>query len=76
VTPETASDQGVLRFQQVRPRAAEPTHNPSVAGSSPARPTSKSEGQQASCVITVPLQIGCAPPWPRIGHELDTKLPA
>ena len=33
-------------------------------------PTSESAGQRPSCAITLALEIGCAPRWPRIGHEL------
>jgi hypothetical protein len=61
--------QTVFRLQ--RRRSGSPldqTHNPSVAGSSPARPTEKSPGQRP-CLDPVPSGLcRSAPHLPRTGH--------
>jgi hypothetical protein len=54
-------------------RAPDQTHNPSVAGSSPARPTRKR--RSAACSgLRVPTRTICVPRWSRIGRATVQRL--
>ena len=50
------------------------THNPSVAGSSPARPTRETAGQRPVLRPRVRTRTTCVPRWSRIGRAAVQRL--
>ena len=55
-------------------RARDQTHNPSVAGSSPARPTRKTAGHTAYVALASPPCQRSAPHLPRAGHANRARI--